>query len=113
MQLVLHIDDGQEDQTRHHGDDGPCQVTHVRLLHWRNAHYPNCPGRRDLSIPAHGSRRKESVTIARALADLGKGRAFGEVATEGDAERAVLKLITGRSQAGTAPERGAPSTSAR
>jgi DNA topoisomerase IB len=37
---------------------------------------------------------EKGVTIAPALADLGRGREFGDVATRGHAERAVLKLIT-------------------
>jgi hypothetical protein len=37
---------------------------------------------------------EKGMTIAPALADLGKGREFGDVATRGHAERAVLKLIT-------------------
>jgi len=57
VQLVLHIDDGHEDQTRNHGDDGPCQVTHVRLLRWRNVRRPNCPGKRGLTIAAHAGHR--------------------------------------------------------
>ena len=36
----------------------------------------------------------EGVTIAPALGDLGKGREFGDAATEGHAERAVLDLIS-------------------
>jgi DNA topoisomerase IB len=36
---------------------------------------------------------EKGITIAPALADLGKGRNFGDVATKGHAERAVLKLI--------------------
>jgi DNA topoisomerase IB len=39
---------------------------------------------------------EKGITIAPALADLGKGRNFGDVATKGHAERAVLKLITTR-----------------
>jgi DNA topoisomerase IB len=46
---------------------------------------------------------EEGVTIAPALADLGKGREFGDVATRGHAERAVLKLLTEHSERGTAP----------
>ena len=37
---------------------------------------------------------EEGRTIASVQADLGKGRDFGDVATQGHAERAVLKLIT-------------------
>jgi DNA topoisomerase IB len=40
---------------------------------------------------------EEGVTIAPALAGLGEGREFGDVATKGHAERAVLNLITSRS----------------
>lgn len=36
---------------------------------------------------------QEGATIAPALADLGKGRDFGDVATKGHAERAVLALL--------------------
>ncbi|HEX6452110.1 MAG TPA: hypothetical protein VF060_21945 [Trebonia sp.] len=36
----------------------------------------------------------EGITIAPALGDLGKGREFGDAATEGHAERAVLDLIS-------------------
>ena len=46
---------------------------------------------------------EKGVTIAPALADLGKGREFGDVATQGHAERAVLKLITGHAGPGDAP----------
>jgi DNA topoisomerase IB len=37
---------------------------------------------------------EEGITIAPTLPSLGKGREFGDVATKGHAERAVLKLIT-------------------
>ncbi|HLH58621.1 MAG TPA: DNA topoisomerase IB [Streptosporangiaceae bacterium] len=37
---------------------------------------------------------EQGITIAPALADLGKDREFGDVATRGHAERAVLKLLT-------------------
>jgi len=37
---------------------------------------------------------EKGVTIAPALTDLGKGQNFGDVATKGHAERAVLRLIT-------------------
>jgi DNA topoisomerase IB len=40
---------------------------------------------------------EEGATIAAALADLGKGRDFGDVATKGHAERAVLALLDSRS----------------
>lgn len=39
------------------------------------------------------TRYEEGRTIASVLADLGKGRDFGDVATRGHAERAVLRLI--------------------
>ncbi|HVT68112.1 MAG TPA: DNA topoisomerase IB, partial [Trebonia sp.] len=38
---------------------------------------------------------EEGVTIAPVLADLGGRTEFGDLATKGDAERAVLKLLTG------------------
>jgi DNA topoisomerase IB len=38
---------------------------------------------------------EKDVTIAPALADLGQGQEFGDVATKGHAERAVLKLLGG------------------
>lgn len=38
---------------------------------------------------------EKGITIARVLLDLGKDREFGDVATRGHAERAVLKLLTG------------------
>jgi DNA topoisomerase IB len=41
---------------------------------------------------------EKGVTIAPALADLGKGQEFGDVATKGPAERAVLTLITDHSE---------------
>jgi DNA topoisomerase IB len=41
---------------------------------------------------------EEGVTIAPMLADLGKGQEFGDVATNGQAERAVLKMLTGSGQ---------------
>jgi DNA topoisomerase IB len=37
---------------------------------------------------------EEGSTIASSLADLGKGQEFGDVATKGHAERAVLELLT-------------------
>ena len=37
---------------------------------------------------------EEGITIAPTLASLGEGREFGDVATKGHAERAVLRLIT-------------------
>ncbi len=37
---------------------------------------------------------EQDVTIAPALADLGEGQDFGDVATKGHAERAVLRLLT-------------------
>lgn len=45
----------------------------------------------------------EGVTIAPALGELGKGREFGDAATEGHAEKAVLDLLTsgGRKGPGT------------
>jgi DNA topoisomerase I len=39
---------------------------------------------------------EEDVTIAPVLADLGNGRDFGDMATEGAAQRAVLRLLTER-----------------
>jgi DNA topoisomerase IB len=39
---------------------------------------------------------EEGVTIAPVLADLGEGQHFGDVATKGPAERAVLRLLTSR-----------------
>ena len=45
------------------------------------------------------ARYEEGVTIAPALDGLGQGREFGDVATKGHAERAVLKLITSSSAA--------------
>lgn len=41
---------------------------------------------------------EEGTTIAPMLADLGKGQDFGDVATKGHAERAVLTLLTPDSQ---------------
>jgi DNA topoisomerase IB len=43
------------------------------------------------------ARYEEGVTIASSLADLGKGQEFGDVATKGHAERAVLALLTSHS----------------
>jgi DNA topoisomerase IB len=40
------------------------------------------------------ARYEEGITIASSLADLGKGQEFGDVATKGHAERAVLKLLS-------------------
>jgi DNA topoisomerase IB len=37
---------------------------------------------------------ERGITIDKTLADLGKGRDFGELATRGDGEKAVLKLLT-------------------
>ena len=42
------------------------------------------------------ARYEEGVTIASALPDLGKGQEFGDAATHGRAERAVLKLLSAR-----------------
>jgi DNA topoisomerase IB len=39
------------------------------------------------------ARYEEGVTIASSLADLGQGQQFGDVATKGRAERAVLRLL--------------------
>jgi DNA topoisomerase IB len=46
---------------------------------------------------------ERGITIAPALADLGKDQDFGDMATKGHAERAVLKLITSHGEAGAAP----------
>jgi DNA topoisomerase I len=43
---------------------------------------------------------EEGATIAPALADLGKGQEFGDAATHGRAERAVLDLLTSGNPAG-------------
>jgi DNA topoisomerase IB len=43
------------------------------------------------------ARYEEGVTIASSLADLGKGQEFGDMATKGHAERAVLALLTSHS----------------
>jgi DNA topoisomerase IB len=40
------------------------------------------------------ARYEEGATIAGSLADLGKGQEFGDVATKGRTEQAVLKLLT-------------------
>jgi DNA topoisomerase IB len=48
---------------------------------------------------------EEGTTIAPALASLGKGREFGDVATKGYAERAVLKMIASRGAAAGEPGR--------
>lgn len=50
------------------------------------------------------ARYEEGATVAPALADLGEGRQFGDVATQGHTERAVLKLLTARSTASPGPE---------
>ncbi len=42
---------------------------------------------------------ERGVTIAPVLADLGKGREFGDAATKGHAERAVLELLSSRAGA--------------
>jgi DNA topoisomerase IB len=46
---------------------------------------------------------EEGITIAPTLASLGQGREFGDVATKGHAERAVLKLITSHGPAAGEP----------
>jgi DNA topoisomerase IB len=46
---------------------------------------------------------EKGITIEPTLSDLGKGRDFGDVATKGHAERAVLRLITSRREAGATP----------
>jgi DNA topoisomerase IB len=51
------------------------------------------------------TRYEEGVTIAASLADLGNGQEFGDVATKGQAERALLELLTStplRARAGRA-----------
>jgi len=40
------------------------------------------------------ARYEDGITIASSLADLGKGREFGDVATKGHAEQALLKLLS-------------------
>ena len=40
------------------------------------------------------TRYEEGATIASSLADLGKGQEFGDVATNGAAERAMLRLLS-------------------
>jgi DNA topoisomerase IB len=52
---------------------------------------------------------EEGVTIAPVLADLGKSTEFGDVATKGEAERAVLKMLTGSAARRPAPRRVATS----
>jgi DNA topoisomerase I len=47
------------------------------------------------------ARYEKGITIASALPDLGKGQEFGDAATHGRAERAVLDLLT----SGKAPTR--------
>ena len=42
------------------------------------------------------TRYEEGITIASSLADLGQGREFGDVATKGHAERALLTLLFSR-----------------
>jgi DNA topoisomerase IB len=44
---------------------------------------------------------EQGVTIAPALTDLGAGQRFGDAATKGPAEQAVLELIASHRQAGT------------
>jgi DNA topoisomerase IB len=46
---------------------------------------------------------EKGITIEPALTDLGKGQGFGDVATKGHAERAVLGLITDHREAGATP----------
>ena len=46
------------------------------------------------------ARYEDGITIAPALADLGKGQEFGDAATHGRAERAVLDLLTSDTPAG-------------
>ena len=48
---------------------------------------------------------EEGTTIAPMLADLGKGQEFGDVATNGHAERAVLKMLTGSGKVQRRPPR--------
>src|ERR1700722_12928396 len=40
------------------------------------------------------ARYEDGITIASSLADLGKGREFGDVATKGHAEKALLRLLS-------------------
>jgi DNA topoisomerase IB len=42
---------------------------------------------------------ERGITIAAVLGDLGRNRDFGELATQGRAERAVLDLLTRRGRA--------------
>jgi DNA topoisomerase-1 len=46
---------------------------------------------------------EQGITIAPTLASLGQGQEFGDVATKGHAERAVLKLITSHGAAAGEP----------
>ena len=51
---------------------------------------------------------EQGITIASALSDLGKDSGFGEIATEGAAERAVLKLLAARPAGARTPARASP-----
>ena len=69
-------------------------------------HRPRCPGggripgehsavaRASYIDPRVIARYEDSITIASSLADLGQGREFGDVATKGQAEQALLKLLS-------------------
>jgi DNA topoisomerase IB len=52
---------------------------------------------------------EQGITIAPILADLGKGQEFGDVATKGTAERAVLKMISAYQEGSAGPEPGSHS----
>jgi DNA topoisomerase IB len=47
---------------------------------------------------------EQGITIAPILADLGKGQEFGDVATKGTAERAVLRMISAYQEGASAGE---------
>jgi hypothetical protein len=70
-------------------------------------------GRR-LDLPARGRphprRCEEDATIASSLADLGKGQEFGNVATNGAPERAVLRLLSRDGDATTSDSAGTVSS---
>ncbi len=68
----------------------------VRVVHEVADYLGNTPAvaRASYIDPRVITHYEEGITIASSLADLGKGQEFGDVATKGHAERAVLKMLS-------------------
>ena len=74
----------------------------VRVVHEVADYLGNTPAvaRASYIDPRVITHYEEGITIASSLADLGKGQEFGDVATKGHAERAVLKMLSSGSRPG-------------